>query len=292
MALFWNSLRRSASASSIVVPPSHPGGRSLFCGTVFWGLGVVLTAGLTVAVKPVWSETVGPSAEKLIVAAGFGHQADDGSTITVKIYDPTSGEVLSSETFDLNVKEEGNKSGDRRPRIFAGGVGPGATDLSNFMVRVYDAQTGAFQWEGQLNLVPAEETDAVQRVSVVRPRRAMVLTALVGTAPARQPSFLIRALDSLTGGVVWEDEFSTGGLPPNRLERVAGHTRNIEEAVVGHRFEFRVRMRDAGGHVVLWEDRFATEEDDEDVPNPTDDHATMLPMWPSLLDTKRRPLAI
>lgn len=256
----------------------------------------MVTAGLMNGVGPAWSETaVLPSGKPGIVAAGFGYQSDDDSTITVKMYDPLSGEVLSDETFELNVKDESSNTGGRRPRIFAGGVGPGATDLSNFMVRVYDAQTGAFQWEGQLNLTPAEGADAAQLVSTVTPRRVTVSKVLVSEPAVRQPSFLIRALDSATGGLVWEDEFSTDGVQPGRIEPVVGPKINHSAGpAIGHRFDFRVRMRDAGGHVLLWEDRFAAEEDDEDAPDPVDDHATMLPMWPRLWETDRltQPISI
>ena len=64
----------------------------------------------------------------------------------------------------------------------AGGVGPGATDLSNFVLRVYDAKTGKFQWEGNLNLTPVESGNVGQLVSTVSPRRA------TDAAPATEPS--------------------------------------------------------------------------------------------------------
>ena len=61
-----------------------------------------------------------------IVAAGFGYQDGDDSTITVKVYDAASGEVLSEEVYELSIKEgSGSRSTRPEARIFAGGVGRG-----------------------------------------------------------------------------------------------------------------------------------------------------------------------
>ena len=97
---------------------------------------------------------IGETAERgTIVAAGFGYQTGDESTITVKVYDAASGEVLSEEVYELNVNEGNSaRANSPRTRIFAGGVGLAARDLSDFMVRVYDAKTGRFQWEGRLEV--------------------------------------------------------------------------------------------------------------------------------------------
>jgi len=110
--------------------------------------------------------------KETIVAAGFGYQIGELSTITVKVYEARTGNVISDDTFELHVKEDkGVQGGIPHARIFAGGVGLGATDLSNFILRVYDAQTGKFQWEGQLNLTPTVDGASGQAVSTLLPRR-------------------------------------------------------------------------------------------------------------------------
>ncbi len=241
-----------------------------------WGLvGVLLGPSLG------WAEaapaTVG------IVAAGFGYQVGDVSTITVKIYDPQSGEVLSDDTYELNVKEEQAANGSQpHARIFAGGVGAGATDLSNFVLRVYDAATGKFQWEGNLNLTPQDAESSRQLVSTLVPRRATVARVHEKTAASSQPSFLLRALDAETGGLVWEDEFSTDGIRRAKLERVANRlvSADRDKSEISRSFDFRIRMSEDEGRHILWEDRFAQTDAGEIAESETvEEKALRLPTW-------------
>lgn len=249
--------------------------RMLACGVV-WCL----------CITAAWNETcaAADTANGTIVAAGFGYQLGDVSIITVKVYDAASGEVLSDETFDLNINEgEGRHVWGSQDRIFAGGVGPGATDLSNFLVRVYDAKTGRFQWEGQLNLKAGDGSGGGQLVSTVVPRRAVVTKIRAVEPHARQPMFVLRALDRVTGGLVWEDEFSTDSSRSFKLERIGDRP-----AAMGHStdfsptFDFRIRMVDRG--IVLWEDQVAQPGEDEDAYEAADDEASMLPAWPRTLE--------
>lgn len=238
-----------------------------------------------------WAEEL--SATKgTIVAAGLGYQSGNISTITVKVYDAVSGDVLSDETFELNVKEERSAKGTTpQERIFAGGVGLGATDLSNFVLRVYDAKTGRFQWEGQLNLTPIGEGGAGQVVSTLIPRRATITKIHDRETTARQPSFLLRALDPSTGGLLWEDEFSTDNRRAAGIERIAGRLSG-RDAQAPHTFDFRIRMFDGSGTAILWEDQFAQEEAEEESRETADDQAHMLPAWPRLLQQAIAPEAI
>ena len=94
-----------------------------------------------------WGE-IGTEDKRAIVAAGFGYQMGSVSTIAVKVYDAESGDILSDEIYELAVKEsDGVRS--NRVRAFLLAASDGATDLSNFVLRVYDANTGVFQWEGR-----------------------------------------------------------------------------------------------------------------------------------------------
>lgn len=231
-----------------------------------------------------WGQMGAEKAEEkgTIVAAGFGYQIGSVSTITVKVYDAASGEVLSDETYELNVKEGNNgRSNPSQGRIFAGGVGLGATDLSNFVLRVYDAKTGKFQWEGQLNLTPSDGSGVGQTVSTVVPRRATITKIHAAETATQQPVFLLRALDTSTGGLVWEDEFSADGIRSARAQqigtRLAGNDGLATEA---HTFDFRIRMFDRSGRAVLWEDQVSQQEGEEESHETIDDRARMLPAWP------------
>ncbi|ALA57753.1 hypothetical protein [Nitrospira moscoviensis] len=226
-------------------------------------------------------------AKGTMVAAGFGYQIGDVSTITVKVYDAASGDVLSDDTFELNVKD--GETGSAQERIFAGGVGLGATDLSHFMLRVYDARTGRFQWEGELNLRPNGGNGGTQTVSTVVPRRATVTKVHAVETPARHPLFVLRALDPATGGLVWQDEFSADSTRFPTIERIVHRPRPVagDSADVSRTFDFRIRMLDGGS--VLWEDLFAQEEAEEESHEAADDHASMLPVWPRLLEPESAP---
>jgi hypothetical protein len=241
-----------------------------------WGLvGIMLGPSLA------WAEVAPVKAG--IVAAGFGYQVGDVSTITVKIYDPQSGEVLSDDTYELNVKEESATKGSQsQARIFAGGVGPGATDLSNFVLRVYDATTGKFQWEGNLNLTPRDTESSGQLVSTLVPRRVTVTRVRETSVLSPQPSFLLRALDSETGGLVWQDEFSTDGNNRARMERIADRqvSEDRDNAGVSRSFEFRIRMSEDEGRHILWEDQFAqTEAEEVAESEAVEEKALQLPTW-------------
>lgn len=215
-----------------------------------------------------------------IVAAGFGYQNDLDSSITVKVYDARSGDVLSEDVYELSIKEDRNsaRTHSSNGRIFAGGVGPGATDLSNFMLRVYDAKTGEFLWAGQLNLSPNEESKPEHTISTLAPRRAVVMKVDSAGADAPQPLFLLRAFDASTGGVLWEDEFSTDGKGVAKGQPIAALL-DDEALQDADTFDLRVRMFARDGRTILWEDQvlqWATEERSQGV---GDDRAQLLPAW-------------
>ncbi len=201
------------------------------------------------------------STGRKVVAAGFGFQNAESSSITVKTYDAETGEVLSDDTYELDIKEEVSAAvGQPRDRVFAGGVGLGSDGLSEFTLRVYDAANGRFLWEGRLNLSVAAPTDsfAVKVLAQVRPR--LVLRPVSqAELPSGQPFFYIRAVDPETGQVMWADQFSTDGSGPIRAERI-GHPQMATEPVEVREIDFRIRMFDGGNRLLLWEDRVTPAE--------------------------------
>ena len=217
-----------------------------------------------------------------IVAAGFGYQNGDDSTITVKVYDAASGEVLSEDVYELSIKEERSaKSKTSEARIFAGGVGRGATDLSNFVLRVYDAKTGEFQWTGQLNLTVESESETGHMISTVVPRRAVVTKVHdADESDVPHPMFLLRAWDTVTGGMIWEDQFSADHKAEALARQIGAGSAGFDGLVLGaDTFDFRILMFDGGGRTVLWEDRVLQRSGDEDMQGMADDRAQLLPTW-------------
>ena len=205
--------------------------------------------------------SAGP-ATKAVVAAGFGFQDEESSFITVKTYNAQSGEVLSAETYELDIKDDGAPSSHPRTRIFAGGVGVGSGSLSEFTLRVYDASNGHFLWEGRLNLTAGDHPEgSTHRVSAhVRPRAAVTRVAS-RSKEAGQPYFVLRALNPQTGQLVWSDEFST--------EPSFVRVEQISRSVVGmtgtapRDIDFRIKMPDQAGRRWLWEDKVEPAEDAE-----------------------------
>ena len=218
-----------------------------------------------------------------VVAAGVGYENTETSTITVKTYDAENGVILSDETYELNVREDA-ASADSQPRerIFAGGVGPGADGLSTFTLRVYDAATGRFLWEGLLNLSGGnQESDATHRVVAhLAPQATVTRVSSLGDVDG-QPKFFLRAVDAATGQLVWTDHFSAGAGTSARAERVkrvvVGQTEGL--AVPSQLIEFRVRMMDDQGRQILWEDTIEPTVEETEMVAGHDAAAENLPVW-------------
>lgn len=228
--------------------------------------------------------SLAPVKPRTVVAAGVGYENAETSTITVRTYDAENGEILSEETYDLNVREDA-VSADSQPleRIFAGGVGPGADGLSAFTLRVYDAATGRFLWEGLLNLnVGDQESGSTHRVvaHLVAPQ-ATVTQVHSQRAIDGQPQFFLRAVDSETGQLMWTDQFSAGAGRFALTERVSravvGQTEGL--ATPSQQIEFRIRMTDDRGRQILWEDTIEPTGDETDLAAEYDDAAEILPAW-------------
>ena len=246
---------------------------------VSWVVAVVWC--LLFSIGQAWGAT-GAEEKKTIVAAGFGYQIGTVSTITVKVYDAESGNILSDEVYELAVKESDGVRSSRGPRIFAGGVGLGATDLSNFVLRVYDANTGVFQWEGRLNLVQPDGKAEGKLVSTVLPRHAIITKVQIVEATIEEPVFLLRAMDLATGMLVWEDEFTTVRMRIPRAQLIAGPSLQPKSSPLAnsHTFDFSIRMYDPSGKKVLWEDQLSQRESDEGPEQSHSDQADLLPSWP------------
>jgi len=263
---------------------------SIISGILMGGLaipGVAWSGDLSGADQVEFHASVRP-----VVAAGFGFQNADSSTITVKTYDALTGEVLSNESYDLHVKEEGTtSSGQPRERIFAGGVGSGTDGLSDFTLRVYDAATGKFLWEGRLNLsVTDDGSGSTYRVVAhLQPQTSMRTIHHVERASG-QPSFLLRAIDPVTGQLVWADQFLAGrGIVP-RIERVSeAAADHWQGPMVGFKnFDFRIRMFDDHNRQMLWEDAIVPTDETGDLSLGRDSETEMLPGWANGRNSARK----
>jgi len=238
----------------------------------------LLLAGLSFQAEAGEHSLLNSSAIRKTVAAGFGVQTAQSSVITVKTYDAESGEILSDESYELDIKEDRSAAAPQpRERIVAGGVGIGADGLSEFMLRVYDAADGKFLWEGRLNLnVTGSGGDTVPVAVAVRPH-ATVTRVAEHIDPAGQPSFLLRVLERDTGRLMWSDQFSTEGARVH-AERIGIFGRTPGPIDIQD-VDFRIRMFDENGRRLLWEDRIAEAPEGESSSEPAEEQAGVIPQW-------------
>ncbi len=205
-------------------------------------------------------ESVGEQAERAVIAAGFGYQNETGATMTVKVYDAVSGEVLSEDVYELIVEEDPSARSDGSTmRIFAGGAGGTPADLSSFLLRAYDGKTGEFQWVGRLHFNPTERggDDRELEISPSMVRRA-TLTKIGGPVRSEDsyPLFILRRWDPSTGVLNWEDEFSPDEEVAASVGTAVFHATAQERPwAEGGVVDFQILMVDRKKGSVLWEDR-------------------------------------
>lgn len=241
----------------------------------------------------VWGD-VATTEKKAIVAAGFGYQIGSVSAISVKVYEADSGVIISDDVYELTVKEGDGAGRKEGARIFAGGIGQGATDLSNFVLRVYDANTGIFQWEGRLNLVQPDGKERGQTISTRKFSHATITRVRTERQATEQPKFLLRAVDAVTGSLVWEDEFTTVLGETPHLHSIADRSMRLGRVSTNssHRFEFMIRMYDSSGKKIIWEDQLSQQESEEGAQEALNDQADLLPVWPQQPQGESIPVSI
>jgi hypothetical protein len=218
-----------------------------------------------------------PPGGQTFVAAGLGFQDEEASFITVKTYDAQSGAILSADTYELDIKDDGPPSSHPRTRIFAGGVGVGGGSLSEFTLRVYDASNGRFLWEGRLNLQAGDHPEVATHPVVrrVQPRAGVTMVATSSKATG-EPYFVLRAIHPETGHLMWSDEFSTDEARV-RIERIGRSAVGVT-GTAPRDIDFRIKMPDSAGRRLLWEDQVVpAEESEPSLPEQSDETAGPTP---------------
>ncbi len=193
-----------------------------------------------------------------IVTAGLGVRTADTSSFLIRSYDAHTGEVISEDEFALTIDEETASSLEKGGgRIYAVGSGLNADGDLSLLVRAYDAVTGDLLWEDELNRSNSQEgraaafkTSLEQRIAAPRPE--------IPSQPQSKSTYHVRAIDTRTGQLVWEDEFltnrgkATQQTVPPVLEQGAFSERN---------FSVRVRTFEAETGTLLWEDQLLPKVD-------------------------------
>jgi hypothetical protein len=193
-----------------------------------------------------------------VFLAGFGFQSSTSSSITIRTYHAQTGAILSEDSYDLTVQEEGISKDTQRGRIFAGGIGMDKDGRPRFLLRVYDAFHGRFLWEGQLNLISQKDERRTRPIATVTPSRTAVWRAgIKGTSPV-QAQLSLRAVDPQSGRLVWEDKFIPGAPLAGRADKTgfAAPAGSAQIETIGHVFDLVVRTFDRASGRLLWQDSF------------------------------------
>lgn len=240
---------------------------------------------------PIWGSEVVPEqpaqpshGHPEVLAAGFGFQAAGSSMIMVRTYDPSTGVILSDDSFDLSIKEEGAEAAtEERGRIFAGGIGGDQHGKSKFMLSVYDAETGKFLWEGQLNLMKVSDEGVVKVKASVTPIRHSAFLVAAGSSKPFDTLFSLRAVNPVTGVLVWQDQFAPGSRRQGQAGGVSiGNAHPGPTSLpIAHIFDLRVRTYDHRSGVLLWEDSFEQLDQVEEDPGApeTNRFPQAIPFW-------------
>lgn len=219
-----------------------------------------------------------------IVAVGFGYQHGGTSSIRIRTYDVESGDLLSEDQFDLNVvggdPKDGESAGDR---VFAGAVVLSAEGLSNFPMRVYDALTGEFLWQGQMNFVDVSSDDPRRRVRRASPlQHAKPMARLVSTSTAVPiaSTYLVQAVDPESGQPIWQQIFRS---PKPVAESITGENHPSKTAPAhgtARDYEIVVRFFEVESGKLVWSDRLSTrDQPEETIVEESPDHAAPIPPW-------------
>lgn len=220
-----------------------------------------------------------------VSAAAFGFQAAGFSVITVRTYDGPTGVILSEDSFDVSIREEGATERDaNKGRIFAGGIGTDSEGQSKFMLRVYDAETGRFLWEGQLNLLKAGEEGMTRAQVTAGSNNPARIRDLSDKQAPLQILFFLRAINPVTGALLWQDQFAPGnGRERKKASGVALKVPAMKPTDQPKQqiFGLSVRAYDRTTGTLLWEDSFDQLEPLEDpaVEPHTDAYAQAIPSW-------------
>ena len=220
-----------------------------------------------------------------VSAAAFGFQAAGFSVITVRTYDGPTGVILSEDSFDVSIREEGAAERDaNKGRIFAGGIGTDSEGQSRFMLRVYDAETGRFLWEGQLNLLKAGVEGLTRAQVIARSNKAATDPTVSYKQASFKMLFSLRAVNPVTGVLLWQDQFAPGnGRERKKASGVALKVPAMRPTgqPLERIFGLSVRAYDRTTGTLLWEDSFEQLEPLEDsaVEPYTDAYPQVIPSW-------------
>lgn len=193
------------------------------------------------------------AAEGRVFAAGrvgTGNNVD----FLVRAYDAATGTLLWEDQLDLaELHDEARGIAVDQGRVFVAGIATGADKNTDFLVRTYEAATGALLWQDQFD--PAGRDDEANTLTVAGER-----VFVVGRAGKEvgNSDWLVRTYDTTTGALLWQEQFDLArdGEKASAvvIDRgsvfVAGEGTNA----AGDQ-DFLVRAYEAASGTLLWADQ-------------------------------------
>lgn len=190
-----------------------------------------------------------------VLVAGGGTNAAGNFDFLVRAYDGRSGALLWRDQVDVAGSHDVAEAiaTDGRRVFAAGGVTNALGDL-DLAVRAYDARTGIGLWNDQFDA--AGGSDAAKAIAT---DGTQVLVAGFATSATGGGDFLVRAYESKTGAIRWEDQVDKSGGGDTALAAATSHGRayvtGFATSAAGD-FDFLVRAYDARTGESSWEDQF------------------------------------
>ena len=136
-----------------------------------------------------------------VFAAGFGTNAAGDQDFLLRAYHATDGALVWEDRVDqAGFDDTAFALTVGEGRVFAAGSGQRAAGNEDFLVRAYDAKSGALLWEDQVD--KAGGFDGVNALAVERGR--LFAAGFVTNAAGNFDAFL-RAYEAESGALLWED---------------------------------------------------------------------------------------
>lgn len=146
-------------------------------------------------------------------------------------------------------------------------------------MRVYDAQSGAYLWQGNLNFVTADSGDPRQQTALRMTARSFLRRVGDTAPPAVESRLIVQAVDRLTGQPIWRQLFSP---KKERSERVTLESQadRPEAEPDNCEYEVIVRSYDRETEQLVWTDRLSTSDVLDEVSEDEAERAQLIPGWP------------
>ena len=197
-------------------------------------------------------------AKRQLFVAGAVTNAGGNSDWLVRAYDRKTGALLWQDQLDRAGRRDAAVAvvADRG-LVFASGYVTNASGNRDLMVRAYEARTGTLRWENQFDRAGRRDEPDRLNLAVADGR------VLVGGRAAKSDGtadWFVRAYDTQTGFLLWQDFFDGGNFDHNVAlaidsGRVYASGVTTDKNIVRH---FTVRTYDAGTGAVLWQDQVPT----------------------------------